>query len=697
MTLLRGAGLLSGLLTVIALGGCSSAAQDASSNTVPLAKEVTLTSIEGLLHVGVTLQGNYHYIDTDGDSESGTQLVWLRDGQPIKGANQTNYAVVAEDSGKKLQFRVTPAAVSGKSPGETVTSAELVIENSAPTVTLSALHVGAVTAQRADIGSELSIDIVYNDVDNDAPADPVIRWLRQKVKGNKIDEIVIPNATGTSYTVISDDLDSFLVAEVIPVASQGVARGAAVRSQPILIALNTIPVVQNLEVKASATPAMIGTKLTASYSYFDAEGDLDSSALQWSNGSDIVGANGLEYTLTPADAGKTVSVKVTPMSRTGTSPGLPVVSTPISVASNPAITSTSKIVAGNGHTCALSLVGEVQCWGRNDSGQLGNGNTTNSNTSVTITSISGPVTALAAGDTHTCALTSAGSVECWGNNAHGQLGDGTTTNSSTPVTVTGLGGRITALAAGNGHTCVLNGPGTVQCWGWNIVGQLGNGDTIDSTNPVRVTGLSGQATALTAGPTHTCAVTSAGDVQCWGSNSNGELGNGSALPNTSITPVTVPNLNGMVTTLQAGFLYTCALSSTGTVQCWGYNYNGQLGNGSTSNISPAVTVTGLSGFAMGLTAGGQHTCALLSTGVVQCWGINSSSELGNGNTTSSATPVTVKGLTELASAVAAGFSHTCAVSITGAVQCWGLNNSGQLGNGGNINSATPVTVIGPAR
>ncbi|MBI3774575.1 MAG: hypothetical protein HY273_03320 [Gammaproteobacteria bacterium] len=660
MTLLRGAGLLSGLLTVIALGGCSSAAQDASSNTVPLAKEVTLTSIEGLLHVGVTLQGYYHYIDTDGDSESGTQLVWLRDGQPIKGANQINYAVVAEDSGKKLQFRVTPAAGSGKSPGETVTSAERVIENSAPTVTLSALHVGVITPQSTDVGSELSIDIVYNDVDNDAPADPVIRWLRQKA--DKIDEIVIPNATGTAYTVISDDLNFYLVAEVIPVASQGVARGVAVRSQPILIAPNAIPVVQNLEVKASATPAMMGTKLTASYSYFDAEGDLDASALQWSNGSDIVGANGLEYILTPADAGKAVSVQVIPKSRTGTSPGTPVVSTPILVAANLAITSTPTIVAGYAHTCALSLVGEVQCWGRNDSGQLGNGSTTNSNTSVTITSTSGPVTALTPGD----------------------------------ATVTGLGGRITALAAGNGHTCALNGAGAVQCWGWNVVGQLGNGDTIDSTNPVRVVGLSGQVTALTAGPTHTCAATSVGDVQCWGSNSNGELGNGSTLPNTSITPVTVPGLSGMVTALQAGYLYTCALSSSGAVQCWGYNYNGQLGNGSTSYISPAVTVAGLSGSATALTAGGQHSCALISTGVVQCWGINTSSELGNGNTMNSSTPVTVKGLTELASAVAAGFSHTCAVSITGAVQCWGLNNSGQLGNGGTINSATPVTVIGPA-
>jgi len=239
-----------------------------------------------------------------------------------------------------------------------------------------------------------------------------------------------------------------------------------------------------------------------------------------------------------------------------------------SVTARFAIGVATSLTAGYGHTCVLISAGTVRCWGRNLYGELGNGTSTDSTTPVTVIGLSDTVTALAAGDSHTCALTSAGAVQCWGRNNYGQLGSGGTTDFTTAVTVSGLSGPVTALAAGYGHTCALTSSGEVQCWGWNVTGQLGNSSTTDSTRPVTVVGLSGAATAVVAGTTHTCAVISPGAVQCWGSNSNGELGNGSTTPNMSITPVTVTGLHGLATALQAGYLHTCALSSTGAVECW---------------------------------------------------------------------------------------------------------------------------------
>jgi hypothetical protein len=206
-----------------------------------------------------------------------------------------------------------------------------------------------------------------------------------------------------------------------------------------------------------------------------------------------------------------------------------------------------RIAAGGYHTCALTSTGLVQCWGSNGYGELGNGSTTNSITPVTVTGLSGPIAALAAGAQHTCALTDAGTVQCWGYNPYGQLGNGGTANSSIPVTVTGLSGPATAVVAGGYHTCVLTSAGAVQCWGHNVNGQLGNGGTAKSAIPVTVTGLSESATALAAGTNHSCALTSLGALRCWGINANGQLGDGSLA--TAVIPVTVSGLNGSATTL----------------------------------------------------------------------------------------------------------------------------------------------------
>ncbi len=347
------------------------------------------------------------------------------------------------------------------------------------------------------------------------------------------------------------------------------------------------------------------------------------------------------------------------------------------------------VAAGSTHTCALRADGTVQCWGSNGQGQLGNGTFNNSPVPMTVTGLSG-VQALAAGDGHTCALRADGTVQCWGNNIHGQLGNGTYNTSPTPMTVPELSG-VQAVTAGAGHTCALRADGTVQCWGNNIYGQLGNGTFINSSTPVTVPGLSGVQT-MTAGDGHTCALRADGTVQCWGNNIHGQLGNGTY--NTSPTPMTVFGLSG-VQAVTAGYGHTCAIRANGPVQCWGYGYYGQLGNSMLNDFAtPGVPVQGLSGV-QALAAGYGHTCALRANSTMQCWGYNYYGQLGNHTLNNAPTPMTVLGLFGLPlsfQALAAGDGHTCALRADGTVQCWGYNYYGQLGDGTTTDATVPVPV-----
>ncbi len=352
----------------------------------------------------------------------------------------------------------------------------------------------------------------------------------------------------------------------------------------------------------------------------------------------------------------------------------PCSTTPIVV---PGLSDVTALAAGEGQTCALLSGGTVVCWGWMY-GQPGDVSTT----PVAVPGLSG-VTALAAGLDYTCALLSGGTVECWGDNSLGSLGDGTTTGpetcsgnpcSTTPVVVQGLS-DVTALAAGGGQTCALLSGGTVACWGYNEYGQIGAGPTSGpqecggnpdpcSTMPMPVAGLSG-VTALAAGSSHTCALLSDGTVACWGLNSYGELGDGTSTgplagnhnDRCSTTPVAVSGLSG-VTAITAGGEYSCALLSDGTVACWGASPLGELGDGtstgpqtcsSNTNSQPAtcsttpVAVSNLRA-ATAISAGGAHACAVLSRGVVECWGDNAYGALGIGE---SAGPETCSGVPNL--------------------------------------------------
>ncbi|MFH1436616.1 MAG: DUF4215 domain-containing protein, partial [Pseudomonadota bacterium] len=197
------------------------------------------------------------------------------------------------------------------------------------------------------------------------------------------------------------------------------------------------------------------------------------------------------------------------------------------------------VEAGTSHTCTVLGTGGVQCWGDNEHGQIGDGSTTDRTSPVDVSGLSSGVTAVSAGESHTCALLEAGGVQCWGNNEDGQLGDGTTTDRTSPVDVSGLSSGVIAVSAGgssgSSHTCALLDTGGVQCWGGNWAGMLGDGSRDDSSTPVHVSGLSSGVTAIAAGGSHACALLGTGGVKCWGSNMSGQIGDGS--PHSRTRPV----------------------------------------------------------------------------------------------------------------------------------------------------------------
>lgn len=344
--------------------------------------------------------------------------------------------------------------------------------------------------------------------------------------------------------------------------------------------------------------------------------------------------------------------------------------------------------AGSAFTCTLTPTDDVKCWGSNLYGQLGNNTNTNTSTPSTVIGLP-PVSAIVAGGGHACALTIAGGVKCWGRNDSGQLGNGTTTNTKLPVDVTGLTTGVTQITAGSSFTCALTTAGAIKCWGANNAGQLGNGNSITSSTPVTVTGMTGNARTITAGSSsgHICAITTAGGLKCWGANASGQLGNGNTAA--SSVPVNVIGLTTGVTEVSPGGNHTCALTTSGGVKCWGQNNAGQLGNGTTTNSTTPTNVTGLTD-ARTIISASAFTCALTTSDAVKCWGVNNNNQLGNGTTTNSTTPTNV---TADAVQIGVGSNHACVLTTTGGLKCWGANVNGQIGNGTTLNAKTPANVL----
>ncbi|MDQ8734335.1 fibronectin type III domain-containing protein [Paenibacillus sp. LHD-38] len=350
------------------------------------------------------------------------------------------------------------------------------------------------------------------------------------------------------------------------------------------------------------------------------------------------------------------------------------------------------VAGGTGHTLDLKQNGTVWAWGNNEYGQLGDGTTTDHHfTPVQVQGLDS-VSEIAAGDSHSLALKSDGTVWAWGS----VWGMG---SKYSPVQVSDLS-SVVAIASGHYHNLAVKSDGTVWAWGRNIYGELGDGSRTDRNTPVQVQGL-GSVVDVAAGHLHSLALKSDGTVWAWGINESGQNGvpggltfyDGPYTTNYRHTPVQVEGLSSVVA-IAAGYSHSLAVKSDGTVWAWGDNSSGELGDGSTTTRYTPVQVTNL-GSVTDIAAGSSHTLALKSDGTVWTWGHNYSGQLGDGSTTSSSSPVQVSELDSVYAIATNDGSHSLAVKSDGTVWAWGNNSLGQLGDGTTINRYTPVQVANP--
>lgn len=363
------------------------------------------------------------------------------------------------------------------------------------------------------------------------------------------------------------------------------------------------------------------------------------------------------------------------------------------------LSSVRNISVGGWQTCAVLEDGSARCWGYNACGQLGDGTTTSSSVPVVASGLSNArVRSIAAGEHFTCALLEDGTAQCWGcNNLH-QLGDGTATGSYVPMPVSGLS-TMSSISASGWHTCAILEDNTASCWGWNKYGQLGDGTNIGSKAPAVVSGCGPHPSTsnntsnvcsgmaeVGCGERFTCAILEDKTVRCWGRNDGGELGDGTRTD--SNVPVAVKGVD-RARSISVGASHSCAVLTNGTARCWGdYSY-GKLGTYSFGSVVPGLSSV------RSISAWGMHTCAVLEDGTARCWGCNLDGQLGNASFIDhdSIVPVVVSGLTTVRS-IAAGTDYTCAVLTNGTARCWGRNGNGQLGDGTTNNSMVPVAVLG---
>ena len=363
--------------------------------------------------------------------------------------------------------------------------------------------------------------------------------------------------------------------------------------------------------------------------------------------------------------------------------------------------SATLVAVGRAHSCAVTTAGAVRCWGIADAGQLGNGIIDGTSAGlfakpVQVQGLTSGVTAISSFGNTVCVVVRGG-VKCWGENTSGQLGNNSTNASAVPVDVSGLSSGWAAVAVGGDHACALSTAGGVMCWGKNDFGQLGNDSTDDrSLVPVQVQGLSTGVSAIVSGRYHACAAMSSTGVKCWGGNLYGELGIGDSGSGAHV-PGSVSQLTGHASALGAGDSTSCAIVS-GALQCWGKNADGEIGNGmSGTGVEQHVPaqVTGIASGGSLVSSGYGSMCAIVS-GAAKCWGSNLNYTIGNGQGASYTTtsPVAVTGLGAGVTHLAAAGStqHACAIKA-GAVLCWGTAGA-QLGTGDvDTNALSPVSVV----
>ncbi len=380
------------------------------------------------------------------------------------------------------------------------------------------------------------------------------------------------------------------------------------------------------------------------------------------------------------------------------------------------------LAASGQHACVVLDSGGVACWGNNTAGELGDASTNLAASPVMVSGLGGYVQKLGLGFSHSCAILSDKTLQCWGLNANGQVGSGVAANHfTTPQSVTGIT-NVIKVVGGGAHTCALLGDGSIKCWGYGFFGQLGNGNsgnTADSNVPVNVINLGGKAVDLAASYIGTCALLQDGRIRCWGlfADVNSKVpvdlphaysnpkaismgvdslcaldanGTASCMGLGGVLGEPVDGLGAGVTSIAAGHYHACALK-TGEMYCWGSDQYGALGSGQTGYTGVPLPVMSFYGQTpIAAASGGNYNCASTAAGKAYCWGSNSGGNLGIGDTdffTNYSLPQPVSGLSSGVSKISAG-THTCAV-VNGAAKCWGRNLQGQLG----VSLDTPESVV----
>jgi alpha-tubulin suppressor-like RCC1 family protein len=363
-----------------------------------------------------------------------------------------------------------------------------------------------------------------------------------------------------------------------------------------------------------------------------------------------------------------------------------------------------QVSAGNLHSCGVTTDNRAYCWGYNESGQLGTG------TNIGPESCDGAVGPFAcsrrpapvagglrfhqvsAGSHYSCGVTTDFRAYCWGSNSFGQLGDGTGTDRPAPVPVVAGGRRFTRVDAGFNHTCAVSYPeNRAYCWGTNSSGQLGDGTTTTRRTQVAVSGTLGFR-EVSVGDFHTCGVTTDNRAFCWGANDFGQIGD-SSTARRRLTPTRVAGAR-QFRQLDTGNNHACAVTTDRRAYCWGNGREGQIGNGKAYlSFWPRAVAGGL--FFDRVSAARYHTCGETTSDRAYCWGSNSFGRLGDGTTTQRLKPVAVAGGLNFAQ-LSAGSDHTCGKSSTNVGYCWGYNFFAQLGDGTNTNRSAPSAVAAPS-
>jgi alpha-tubulin suppressor-like RCC1 family protein len=351
--------------------------------------------------------------------------------------------------------------------------------------------------------------------------------------------------------------------------------------------------------------------------------------------------------------------------------------------------------AGLTHTCGLTSAGQSWCWGRNAGGQLGDSSAAATTVPVATFQLGGPTFGgvITAGNSHTCALDTSAAAWCWGYNGDGRLADGSFNLRMAPSAVTG-GLSFTAISAGGQHSCALDSSGQGYCWGSNAYGQVGDSTTAFAYGPTLVKQPAGVTfVSIQAADKHTCALASTGQAYCWGFGGEGAVGHGSLIG--SRIPVAVSQPVGVTfTEVVTEYNHSCGLTSGGQAYCWGLNSSSQLGDSTTTNRTSPVAVQQPGGLTFAqLSTGSAFTCGLDGGGPAWCWGNNGNGQLGIGSLTASRVPAAVSqpsGVTF--TEVRAGGVHGCGLDTVGQAWCWGRNNYNQMGDGTSTQRTSPVAV-----